>query len=63
VDSGLGKSTPNYLLLVPVIAENETIGVVELASFKPFTNEIIDLFTLFTERAGEELNKYFKASN
>jgi len=34
--SGLGKSSPRQLLIIPVICEDESIGVMELASFKPF---------------------------
>jgi len=34
--SGLGKSAPRQLVIVPVVYEGESIGVMELASFKPF---------------------------
>jgi len=34
VMSGLGKSTPRYLLVLPVVSNDETIGIIELASFK-----------------------------
>lgn len=37
--SGLGNSTPNYLLLIP-IKDNDTIyGVAEIASFRAFSNK------------------------
>jgi len=34
--SGLGKSAPRQLLIAPVVHEGKSIGVMELASFKPF---------------------------
>jgi len=34
--SGLGKSAPPHLLIAPVVYQENSIGVIELASFKPF---------------------------
>jgi GAF domain-containing protein len=34
--SGLGKSAPRHLMIVPIVYNRESIGVMELASFKPF---------------------------
>ncbi len=36
--SGLGNSSPRYLLVVPIKKENEVLGVFELASFSSFDN-------------------------
>ncbi|MBD0401127.1 GAF domain-containing protein [Flammeovirga sp. EKP202] len=54
VVSGLGDSTPNSLMIAPILdAESNLLGVVELASFKNFTpedREILDKVTIwFTE--------------
>jgi len=34
--SGLGKSTPHNLIIAPIVYNDSSIGVLELASFKPF---------------------------
>jgi len=58
VMSGLGKGTPNYLLIVPVISPaNETIGIVELASFKSFNSEVEELFAYLGHKLGERLDQ------
>lgn len=43
VSSGLGKSTPKSLLLIPMIYEEQAVGVVEIASFNEFTQAEINL--------------------
>lgn len=37
--SGLGNSNPNYLLIVPVVVDNQTLGVLEIATFRDLTPE------------------------
>lgn len=49
VFSGLGKTVPQYLVICPIIKGNETIGVMEFSSFKPFIKE----HELFLEKAAE----------
>ncbi len=56
--SGLGSSSPNNLLLIPIIINNETIGLVELASFKEFKHKFNDLFEKISEQMGKALSKY-----
>lgn len=61
--SGLGQATPKHLLLVPVKDKNKIVGVVEIASFTPFTTQDQELcsqaFTLLTKqfaRSSEKIN-------
>jgi transcriptional regulator with GAF, ATPase, and Fis domain len=37
--SGLGELTPSNLMIVPLIIEDQTIGVIEISSFKEFSKE------------------------
>ena len=34
--SGLGKSAPSHLVIAPIVYNDNSVGVIELASFKPF---------------------------
>jgi len=53
ITSGLGKGSPGFLYFLPLIYNNETIAVIEMASFKAFEKESEKLFEL----AAEELSK------
>jgi hypothetical protein len=54
--SGLGKSSPKHLLIVPVIDQNNgTLGIIELASFKPYSSQQEELFSVLGRRLGELL--------
>lgn len=37
VFSGLGKAVPKHLIICPLVKKNNTVGVIELAAFAPFT--------------------------
>lgn len=43
--SGLGTAEPDFLLLVPLIINEQVMGVIELASFKAFEQYQIDFIT------------------
>ncbi len=60
VVSGLGKSTPNNLLILPVVANDKSIGVVELASFHTFDKAAEEALTQFLAQIADKLqNEYF----
>ena len=44
IQSGLGKSTPRNILVIPFMYAGKTRGVIELASFQTFTDKTIDFF-------------------
>ena len=52
ITSGLGQANPNSLLLVPLILEDELLGVIEIASFDEFTKTKIS----FVEKLAENIS-------
>lgn len=51
--SGLGKGHPKHLLIVPIVSgANETTGIIELASFKPFGPRQEELFSALGRKLG-----------
>ncbi len=51
IGSGLGDARPRSLLLVPLIANEQVLGAIEIASFKEFKSHQIQ----FVERIGESI--------
>lgn len=49
VISGLGQASPKSLVLIPVLHEGRTIGVIELASFTNFSDGDVSFFESLTE--------------
>ena len=58
--SGLGKSYPRYMLIVPIIFEEKTIAILELASFKEFTKNEEELMKEVSSNIAQGLNNYLK---
>ncbi len=54
--SGLGSSSPNYLVIAPVKQDNEVLGVLEIASFKEFSREDEKLLNEFAIMLGDQLS-------
>lgn len=53
--SGLGSSSPKSILYVPVIHQENTIGLIELASFKIYGKKTEKLLSALKEKLGEQL--------
>jgi putative methionine-R-sulfoxide reductase with GAF domain len=53
--SGLGENTPSNLIITPLLYKNETLGVLELASFKEFSKEEEQFFTQLGEIMVEKI--------
>jgi len=56
--SGLGSSSPNHLIIIPIILEDKTIAILELASFKEFKRNFSDLFEGMSDQIAKTLIKY-----
>jgi signal transduction histidine kinase/CheY-like chemotaxis protein/HAMP domain-containing protein len=54
--SGLGKSVPANLVVLPVLFEKKIKAVIELASFDSFTDTHLDVLNQLTENIGIVLN-------
>ncbi|MFC0213663.1 response regulator [Paenibacillus chartarius] len=52
IQSGLGEAKPLQITVVPIMYENEVLGVIELASFNPFTDIQHDLLEQLAQSLG-----------
>jgi len=57
ITSGLGGSNPTSLLLVPLLIENDMLGVIEIASFNNFEKHEIE----FIEKVAESIASTLKS--
>ncbi len=58
--SGLGKGNPRHLIIAPIIYDDESIGIIELASFKPFGKDEEQLVEKITASMVNKLNELRK---
>ncbi|MGW5848763.1 HAMP domain-containing protein [Streptomyces sp. NPDC055254] len=52
ISSGLGGAAPANLIVLPIMVEDQVLGVIELASFKPFTPVHRDFLGRLMETVG-----------
>jgi putative methionine-R-sulfoxide reductase with GAF domain len=57
IESGLGKSSPNSLIIFPIKHNDDVLAVIELASFHEFTREDELFFEQVSSSVGEQLLK------
>lgn len=50
--SGLGEEKPNYLAFIPISKEKKVIGIIEIASFKPFGESFEQRISEISENFG-----------
>src|ERR1700735_3269447 len=56
ISSGLGEASPANLAVLPILFEDQVLGVIELASFTTFTPVQTDFLEQFTETLGVNVN-------
>jgi signal transduction histidine kinase/HAMP domain-containing protein/CheY-like chemotaxis protein len=56
ISSGLGQAPPANLAIVPILFEDQALGVIELASFTPFSRVQTDFLEQLTETLGVNFN-------
>jgi signal transduction histidine kinase/HAMP domain-containing protein/CheY-like chemotaxis protein len=56
ISSGLGEAPPANLAIVPILFEDQVLGVIELASFTPFSPVQTDFLEQLTETLGVNFN-------
>jgi HAMP domain-containing protein/signal transduction histidine kinase/CheY-like chemotaxis protein len=56
IASGLGDSAPRDIIVIPVLFEDQVVAVLELASFTPFSEIILQFLDQLTETIGVVLS-------
>ncbi|MFF5444358.1 HAMP domain-containing protein [Streptomyces sp. NPDC012888] len=56
IASGLGEAPPAHVIVLPVLFEGKVLGVIELASFQPFTQIQKDFLSQIAEMIGTSVN-------
>ncbi|MBT2470667.1 HAMP domain-containing protein [Streptomyces sp. ISL-66] len=56
ISSGLGRTTPGSLIILPIVVDDQALGVIELASFTAFTPVHRDFLAQLMETIGANVN-------
>ncbi|MFE9636134.1 HAMP domain-containing protein [Streptomyces sp. NPDC006463] len=56
ISSGLGHTTPGSLIILPIVVDDQVLGVIELASFSAFTPVHRDFLSQLMETIGVNVN-------
>ncbi|GAA4898151.1 HAMP domain-containing protein [Streptomyces coeruleoprunus] len=56
ISSGLGEAAPAHVIVLPVLFEGKVLGVIELASFQPFTQIQRDFLNQIAEMIATSVN-------
>nr|WSX53462.1 HAMP domain-containing protein [Streptomyces sp. NBC_00974] len=56
ISSGLGRTSPGSLIILPIVVDDQALGVIELASFTAFTPVHRDFLAQLMETIGANVN-------
>ena len=56
--SGLGKGSPSYLLIFPIILNNKVLGIVEFATFSPISEFSEEVFIEISEEIAVDIEHF-----
>lgn len=56
--SGLGSSSPNHLIIFPILFKNKSIGVIEIATFTKINKHNEEILMNFTEILGDLAERF-----
>jgi putative methionine-R-sulfoxide reductase with GAF domain len=57
--SGLGSGSPGFLTLIPVINDDNTIGIIEIASFEKLSDDLEKLSMHLSLEIGSDIIRFF----
>jgi low affinity Fe/Cu permease len=60
VESGLGKSMPKNIVIVPIINKNAAIAIMELGTFKEINSTEQKVLKVLSSKLGDKINKFIK---
>ena len=60
VYSGLGKSKPSYLAIVPLIHKNRTVAVLECSGYRYDSSDMENMFRIFSRELMEKISPNLK---
>ncbi|MBP1667857.1 MAG: histidine kinase [Bacteroidetes bacterium] len=61
IESGLGSALPRHLIIFPLVCNNETVAVIELATFRKIDAAQAKILNTLISDLGERLNKFVSA--
>ncbi len=59
-ESGLGKSTPKNIVMVPIINKNTAVAVMELGTFKDINSTEQKVLKVLSSKLGDKISKFIK---
>ena len=58
ITSGLGKANPKNVLIQPIVYNNSTLAIFELATFTTFSDQHLKLLELISDNIATKLSSF-----